>query len=113
MVLERVILPKVVVGESGFDAKSVFAGSTFEVLVDGKAVVRTAPGRKGSHSNEMTVFVSMRELDVAISRARRRRRPSTVYGEGGDLEDNRSRLEIMKSKADEINSRKSSEEKQQ
>lgn len=105
VILERVILPKVVVGESGFDAKSAFAGSTFEVLVDGKVVVRRAPGRKGGVSNEMTVFVSMQELDVAISRARRRRRPSTSYGEGDDLEDDKSRLEALKNKAQEINAR--------
>lgn len=105
VLLERVILPKVEVGESGFDAKSAFAGSIFEVLVDGKVVVRTAPGRKGVQSNEMAVFVSMEELDAAISRARKRRRPSSVYGEGDDLEDEKSRLQVLKEKAYEINSR--------
>jgi hypothetical protein len=128
VVLERVILPKVDhVSESTFDPKSggVLAGSTFEVVVDGKVVIRTAPpGRKGGvhqGNNEMTVFMNMQELDGAISRARRRRRPSnTVYGssgssssstdQGGDnnylLEeeyDNKSRLEVMRNKAREIN----------
>jgi hypothetical protein len=111
VVLERVILPKVDhVSESTFDTKSGLAWSTFEVLVDGKVVVRTAPGRKGgTHqgNNEMTVFISMQELDGAISRARRRRRPSnTVYG-GTTLEEeyDKSRLAAMKNKAREINSR--------
>jgi hypothetical protein len=112
VVLERVILPKVDVGESGFDSKGSFAGATFEVVVDNKIVVRTAPGRRVLQSNEMTVFVSMQELDVAISRARRRRRPSTVYGEGDDLEDEKSRLEVLKNKALEINARNSKVEKQ-
>ncbi|KAG7351456.1 hypothetical protein IV203_010816 [Nitzschia inconspicua] len=110
VILERVILPKVDVGESGFDAKSAFAGSVFEILVDGKVVFRTAPGRKGTQSNEMTVFVSMQELDAAISRARRRRRPSTVvYGEEDDLDDDKSRLQVLKDKAYEINLKKAAQ----
>ncbi|KAG7354575.1 hypothetical protein IV203_003931 [Nitzschia inconspicua] len=110
VILERVILPKVDVGESGFDAKSAFAGSVFEILVDGKVVFRTAPGRKGTQSNEMTVFVSMQELDAAISRARRRRRPSTVvYGEDDDLDDDKSRLQVLKDKAYEINLKKAAQ----
>ncbi len=106
--LNRVILPKVDVGESNSDSKSATAGSIFEILVDGKVVVRTAPGRKMvPQSNEMTVFVSLYELDVAIARARRRRRPSTVYGEGHDIEDDKSRLETLRDKAYEINTRHS------
>ena len=118
VLLERVILPKMDIGESGFTSSgdTSFAGSTFEVLVDGKAVVKTAPtgGRKSSPyfagGNSMTVFVSMDELEMAVGRARRKRRPSTVYGEDGStdiLVDNMSnipRLEALKNKATEINS---------
>lgn len=53
--------------------------ATFEVLVDGKIVI--GRGKKQTLSRAQTmVFVSMQELDIAISRARRRRRPSTAYG---------------------------------
>jgi hypothetical protein len=101
VLLERMILPKVEIGESGFDSKGSAAGSVFEVLVDGKVVVRTAPGRKVDRSgNKMTVFVSMQEVDTAISRARRKRRPSTVYGD--DLELDLPRLEVLKNKASEM-----------
>lgn len=93
------------------DEASNLAGSTFEVLVDGKVVVRTAPGRKDrqyyynpSDPQSLTVFVSMQELDMAISRARRRRRPTTVYGEEGS----NVRLEVLKNKASEIMMQKSS-----
>lgn len=51
---------------------------TFEVAVDGKLVVRN---RKATP--ERSIFVSMGEVDAAILRARKRRRPSTVYGENG------------------------------
>jgi hypothetical protein len=122
VVIERVILPKVnhIINESNVDTKGgALAGSTFEVLVDGKVVVRTAPGRKsGVHqvNTEMTVFINMQELNGAISRARRRRRPSnTVYGgeRGNDDDDtdveeggyDTSRLEVMRNKAREINMR--------
>ena len=49
--------------------------ASFEVVVDGKVVVRTQRTQTGS------VFVSMTEMDIAILRARKRRRPATVYGE--------------------------------
>mmetsp|Transcript_6254 Transcript_6254/g.8126 ORF Transcript_6254/g.8126 Transcript_6254/m.8126 type:complete len:220 (+) Transcript_6254:162-821(+) len=53
--------------------------ATFEVVVDGKVVI--GRGKKESISRAQTVvFVSMQELDIAISRARRKRRPSTTYG---------------------------------
>ena len=85
--------------------KDAFA--TFEVLVDGKIVVRT------NKRNTSSVFVSMLEMDNAITRARKRRRPTTVYGEdgklfqsaaGGDSEDEttKSRLEVLKQKATEL-----------
>jgi len=62
-------------GSGGDDARG-----TFEVAVDGKLVVRN---RKATP--ERSVFVSMGEVDTAILRARKRRRPSTVYGENGVL----------------------------
>lgn len=52
---------------------------TFEVIVDGKTVIRNQKGSRES------IFVSMSEMEHAIARARKRRRPSTVYGENGTL----------------------------
>eukprot|EP00538_Stauroneis_constricta_P007085 CAMPEP_0119571000 /NCGR_PEP_ID=MMETSP1352-20130426/43899_1 /TAXON_ID=265584 /ORGANISM="Stauroneis constricta, Strain CCMP1120" /LENGTH=214 /DNA_ID=CAMNT_0007620677 /DNA_START=38 /DNA_END=682 /DNA_ORIENTATION=+ len=52
--------------------------STFEILVDGKLVAS-----KNRKSATNSVFVSMNEVGLAVSRARRRRRPATVYGEEG------------------------------
>jgi len=63
---------------------------TFEVLVDGKVCVgkgKIQIQKLGSKSNVedmtggMSVFVSMQELDTIISKARRRRRPNTLYGD--------------------------------
>ena len=76
VIIERRILPPVVADANG-------GGAVFEVLVDGKVVVGKTRSRK---PRERSVFVSMQELDVAVSRARRRRRPTTVYGEDVDLE---------------------------
>ena len=72
-----------------------FSSSPFPFAVDGKAVVRTA--RKGHYDIEnVHVFVSMQEVDAAIVRARKRRRPQTVYGE----EESQARLgEVLKNKA--------------
>jgi len=39
-------------------------------------------------SPRMSVFVSMAELDIAISRARRKLRPNTVYGDDGEEKTN-------------------------
>jgi hypothetical protein len=77
VVLERRILPTV---------SDVESEATFEVLVDKKVVVGNGRIRKQKVGNVDTshgrsVFVSMQELDLAICRARRRRRPSTLYGE--------------------------------
>ena len=64
---------------------------SFEILVDGKVIVgnNKSRSRKKIGNVHTSIFVSMQELDLAISRARRRRRPSTtVYGEvhePGDL----------------------------
>lgn len=76
VIIERRILPPVVADANG-------GGAVFEVLVDGKVVVGKTRSRK---PRERSVFVSMQELDVAVSRARRRRRPTTVYGEDVDLD---------------------------
>jgi hypothetical protein len=88
------------------------AMGTFEVVVDGKLVVRTNNQRVG---NNGSIFVSMAEMDLAITRARKRRRPTTVYGEdgkfirkidAGDIQDEtvKSRLEVLKQKAMELQS---------
>jgi len=76
VIIERRILPPV---EDGDEA-------SFEVLVDGKIIVGKGKPRKQKvarvdMAQSRSVFVSMQELDVAISRARRRRRPATQYGE--------------------------------
>jgi hypothetical protein len=76
VIIERRILPAVVDGEA-----------TFEVLVDGKVVIGKSRTRKAARGVEMqqggrrSVFVSMEELDLAISRARRKHRPTTSYGD--------------------------------
>lgn len=80
---------------------------TFEVVVDGKIVVRT-DRRAGTHAG--SIFVSMTEMDQAVARARKRRRPSTMYGEkivvAGANDDRdvsvKSRLEFLKQKAMEL-----------
>lgn len=78
VIVERRILPKAEVEATG--------EAIFEILVDGKVVVGKNRSRRQrvsrvDMSRARSVFVSMQELDVAISRARRRRRPTTVYGE--------------------------------
>jgi hypothetical protein len=83
IVIERRILPSVVDGN--YEA-------TFEVLVEGKVVIGKSRHRKVSRNGNndvhdiigrRSVYVSMNELDMAISRARRKHRPTTVYGGGG------------------------------
>lgn len=76
VVLERLILPGLL------DADEE---ATFEVLVDGRVVVgkgRSSKQKVGlvDMTHARSVFVSMKELDVAIARSRRKRRPSTAYG---------------------------------
>jgi len=58
----------------------------FEILVDGKRVAGDKDlnnsRQKGNNMGMNTsgiVFVSMRELDVAINKSRKKRRPNTVY----------------------------------
>jgi len=84
VLIERRILPSV-------SNRNNFEGGEdpgiFEILVDGKEVigkVRSNRNVKFGSSSKPTlskkiVFVSMENLGVAISRARRRRRPNTSY----------------------------------
>ena len=79
----------------------------FEVVVDGKTIVgNQKKGRReryGSGRGDVSVFVSISELDLAIKRARRKRRPQTVYGEQA----NSLRLEMLRRRPS-TNNRKSS-----
>jgi hypothetical protein len=66
----------------------------FEVLVDGKIVIgggqsreRHVLGGRVDVERTQSVFVSMEQLGHAISKARKKRRPSTLYG-GHNGEDN-------------------------
>lgn len=78
--VDRVLLPTIDTDDNDREA-------IFEVLVDGKIVVGkgNTPRRQKVARVDMararSVFVSMEEVDLAVSRARRKRRPSTiVYG---------------------------------
>jgi hypothetical protein len=80
VLIEKLILPPF----SGEDGEA-----TFEVLVDGKLVVgknnaniQKLGSDKGYQdlTNGLSIFISMAEVDLAITKARRRRRPSTMYG---------------------------------
>jgi hypothetical protein len=78
VVIERRILPSVEPADGNAEA-------VFEILVDGKVVIgkknRTRRQRVSMDlKKSRSVFVSMHELDIALSRARRRRRPTTAYG---------------------------------
>lgn len=96
VILNKIVLPK----EEGSGGEGDVVGSnpTFEVVVDGKVVIRGPSGNRSGRSKTagaMSIFVSGEELDQAISRARKRRRPATVYGEDGK----NVRLEMLKTKA--------------
>jgi hypothetical protein len=78
VVIERRILPSVEPADGNSEA-------VFEILVDGKVVIgkknRTRRQRVSMDlKRSRSVFVSMHELDSALSRAQRRRRPTTTYG---------------------------------
>ena len=79
---------------------------TFEILVDGKVIVGNRRSRKQRFSgvNEVSggksVYISMQELDLAISKARRKRRPSTLYGEENSSEAS-VRLEMLRRSPEE------------
>lgn len=91
VIIERQILPSVL--NSDVEA-------TFEVLVDGKVVVgngRVSKQKVGQvdMAHSRSVFVSMQELDVAISRSRRKRRPAKVYGDDEKTPE-MPRLEVLR-----------------
>ena len=67
---------------------------TFEILVDGKAVLGKSRKQRGMDVDGKSVFVSMQELDLAITKARRKRRPSTLYGDDSSTEG--VRLEMLR-----------------
>jgi hypothetical protein len=74
VVIEKRILPTVVASGAG--------DMIFEILVDGRVVLGTSRKQRGMDATDgKSVFVSMQQLDLAISKARRKRRPSTLYGE--------------------------------
>jgi len=118
VVLEKQILPSV---------KDSNNDMVFEVLVDGKVCVgkrrmkkQTVRTSSSNNSNDnsggslvlqqqppghdvaggRSVYVSMDELEIAISKARKRRRPSTYYGRMLSSGDNRSaaamRLDMLR-----------------
>jgi len=79
VLIERKILPRVTEGEE----------PTFEIRVDGKLVVGKSNMRVIKHGPDkvikdstggMSVYISMAEMETAIYKARRRRRPETMYG---------------------------------
>lgn len=78
VIIERKILPSYEMEDA-----------TFEVFVDGKVVVgknnvsiqKLGPDKDVQDATGgLSVFVSMTELELALSKARRRRRPETMYG---------------------------------
>jgi len=79
VIIERRILPKINVETDE---------PTFEIVIDGKVVLGNGKGRprkakisRLDMQKGRSVFVSMAELDIAICRARRKLRPTTVYGD--------------------------------
>jgi len=107
--------------KNGSGGNGASSSSTFEVIVDGKIVVRKSRREHDTGS----VFVSMNEVDVAVVRARKRLRRSSsggetsvsttslVYSESGGsptvfdkafLQDQivKSRLEALKNKSLEL-----------
>jgi hypothetical protein len=93
VVIEKRILPGLS-SEGGADV-------AFEILVDDKIVVGTSRSRKQrGDSGDGSVYVSMQEMDLAISKARRKRRPSTLYGEDGSRAEG-VRLEMLRGKSRE------------
>ena len=82
IILEQTVLP--VVDPS--------AQPIFEVYVDGKIVIGGGGSNRERHilggrvdvQNTQSVFVSMEQLGLAILKARRKRRPTALYGEDDD-----------------------------
>ena len=87
---------------SGGGGEAAPGDVVFEVLVDGKGVVGKAQTKKQSIenggggggssgvgspvdlANGISIYVSMGEIDQAIAKARRKRRPSTTYSQQGE-----------------------------
>ena len=78
------------------------AQPVFEVIVDGKTVMgggssnsreRHVLGGRVDVQNTQSVYVSMEQIGVAITKARKKRRPTTLYGEDGeDVDDADTRI---------------------
>ena len=108
-----VVVQKTDLATAGVGGESPGDSMVFEVLVDGRPVVGKAEtkrqsisrsdsggGSSGSSSsggasgdgpkqpvdlaNGISVYVSMAEIDMAITKARRKRRPSTTYSQQGE-----------------------------
>jgi len=80
------------VGGDGGEIKNDenMASTIFEVIIDGKTVIRKTI-RANTQDNSGSIFVKMSEIDVAVTRARKRRRPSTtttVYSEATITDNN-------------------------
>jgi hypothetical protein len=95
VMIERLILPAVADGNE----------ATFEVLVDGKVVIGKSRPRKVARGvvdmhviGRRSIYVSMSELDLSISRARRKHRPSTVYGDDNAINNKNRSNPISNSK---------------
>lgn len=116
VLIERVEVAGVGESLADGDASKTSGAGSFEVVVDGKIVVR-ANNQRATGTHTGSIFVSMTEIDLAIARARKRRKPSTVYGENGivdgitnegggssgDREINK--VEVLKQKAMELQQR--------
>jgi len=84
VIIERMILPAVE-GESE-------ESSLFEILVDGRVIIGKGRSKwqsvsrnvNGPATSGMSVFISMQEIDAAIAKARKKRRPSTAYVRGAE-----------------------------
>jgi len=103
VVVKRMILPAVE-GESEASSSSLF-----EVLVDGRVIIGKGRGKwqpvsrngNGVATSGMSVFISMQEVDAAIAKARRKRRPSTAYVRGAEEGGTPAiRLEMLKAGRD-------------
>ena len=103
---------------SGGGGEAAPGDVVFEVLVDGRVVVGKAQTKKQSIenggggggssgvgspvdlANGISIYVSMGEIDQAIAKARRKRRPSTTYSQQGEDRESEGvsaiRLEVLR-----------------
>jgi hypothetical protein len=98
VIIERKILTAV-------DSDDQKGEATFEVLVDGNVVVGKVKSRKQKvarvdMAHARSVFVSMQEVDYAVSRARKRRRPASTYGVTAPRVSRREMLRDINDKSD-------------